>query len=208
VLKLGDFGLARVHNSNLQRPYSHQVATRWYRSPELLYGARKYDVGVDLWATGTIFAELVNHYPLFPAQNDIEQLYCVQSILGTPTAESWPQMADLPDYNKIQFPVMPAVPLEQVFPDADSDAVFLLKRFLVYQSDLRIQAKDALLDPYFYTAPLPAHHSELLTIPVRSSLSSSSFAAGDGGGGGVETTPVKKFNVDAPLTFDFLIKSN
>lgn len=202
MLKLGDFGLARVHNPNLERPYSHQVATRWYRSPELLYGARKYDVGVDLWATGTIFAELINHYPLFPAQNDIEQLYCVQSILGTPTAETWPQMSDLPDYNKIQFPVMPAVPLEEVFPDADSDAVELLKQFLVYKSEKRIQAKDALLDPYFYTAPLPVHHSELLPIPVRSSLSSPLGVGETNEAGG------KKFNVDAPLVFDFMIKSN
>jgi cell cycle related kinase len=30
--------------------YSHQVATRWYRAPELLYGARKYTPSVDLWS--------------------------------------------------------------------------------------------------------------------------------------------------------------
>lgn len=99
VLKLADFGLARVHRSKatgtdgeepVQRPYSHQVATRWYRAPELLYGARMYDAGVDLWAVGCIFGELLNHSPLFPGQNDIDQLYCVLSVLGTPTKESWP----------------------------------------------------------------------------------------------------------------------
>ncbi|KAJ3583207.1 hypothetical protein NHX12_034178 [Muraenolepis orangiensis] len=39
-LKIADFGLARLFSSQQQRLYSHQVATRWYRAPELLYGAR------------------------------------------------------------------------------------------------------------------------------------------------------------------------
>ncbi|XP_062955919.1 cyclin-dependent kinase 20-like isoform X2 [Cynocephalus volans] len=48
-LKIADFGLARVFSSDGSRLYTHQVATRWYRAPELLYGARQYDQGVDLW---------------------------------------------------------------------------------------------------------------------------------------------------------------
>lgn len=62
----------------------------WYRAPELLYGARKYGVGVDIWAVGCIFGELLNHSPLFAGQNDIDQLYCVLSTLGTSSTEDWP----------------------------------------------------------------------------------------------------------------------
>ena len=40
------------------RGYSHAVATRWYRAPELLYGARDYGAGVDVWALGCVLAEL------------------------------------------------------------------------------------------------------------------------------------------------------
>jgi cell cycle related kinase len=50
-----------------------QVATRWYRAPELLYGARWYTEGVDLWAVGCILGELLNSSPLFPGENDIDQ---------------------------------------------------------------------------------------------------------------------------------------
>ena len=50
-----------------------QVATRWYRAPELLYGARRYTEGVDLWAVGCILGELFNSSPLFPGENDIDQ---------------------------------------------------------------------------------------------------------------------------------------
>ncbi|KAM9206427.1 cyclin-dependent kinase 20 isoform 6-T6 [Dugong dugon] len=48
-LKIADFGLARVFSPDGNRLYTHHVATRWYRAPELLYGARQYDQGVDLW---------------------------------------------------------------------------------------------------------------------------------------------------------------
>ncbi|XP_042337605.1 cyclin-dependent kinase 20 isoform X2 [Plectropomus leopardus] len=89
-LKIADFGLARLFSEHRDRLYSHQVATRWYRAPELLYGARKYDEGVDLWAVGCIFGELLNSSPLFPGENDIEQLCCVLRVLGTPTQNSWP----------------------------------------------------------------------------------------------------------------------
>ncbi|XP_064605348.1 cyclin-dependent kinase 20-like [Liolophura sinensis] len=165
-LKIADFGLARVFQNNGERLYSHQVATRWYRSPELLYGARKYDEGVDLWAVGCIFGELLNNSPLFPGENDIEQLCCVLRVLGTPSEKTWPGITDLPDYNKITFPETPPIPFEEILPDASAEALDLLKKFLVYPSTDRISAKAALLHPYFFTEPLPAHHFEL-PIPQR-----------------------------------------
>ncbi|XP_029361742.1 cyclin-dependent kinase 20 isoform X2 [Echeneis naucrates] len=165
-LKIADFGLARLFSEQGERLYSHQVATRWYRAPELLYGARKYDEGVDLWAVGCIFGELLNSSPLFPGENDIEQLCCVLRLLGTPTQESWPEMLELPDYNKITFKENPAVPLEDIVPDTCPQAIHLLQKFLVYPSNQRCSAGQALLHPYFFSSPLPAHHSEL-PIPQR-----------------------------------------
>ena len=41
-------------------------------------------------AAGCIFGELLNSSPLFPGENDIEQLCCVLRVLGTPTRDSWP----------------------------------------------------------------------------------------------------------------------
>ncbi|XP_035676729.1 cyclin-dependent kinase 20-like [Branchiostoma floridae] len=185
-LKIADFGLARVFANEDGRLYSHQVATRWYRAPELLYGARKYEEGVDLWAVGCIFGELLNNSPLFPGENDIEQLCCVLRVLGTPNEKIWPGMSELPDYNKITFPENPPIPLEVVVPDASPQAIDLLKRFLVYPSSQRVSAKEALLHPYFFTEPLPAHHSEL-PIPQRSSRRHR------------QRGHVHEFDVDAPL---------
>ncbi|BFZ17989.1 hypothetical protein BsWGS_21028 [Bradybaena similaris] len=167
-LKIADFGLARVFQNNGDRQYSHQVATRWYRAPELLYGARKYDEGVDLWAIGCIFGELLNNSPIFPGETDIEQLCLVIRVLGTPNEKTWPGMSelDLPDFHKISFTNKAPIPLEEVVPEASMEALDLLKHFLVYPSKARISANKALLHPYFFTEPLPAHHSEL-PIPQR-----------------------------------------
>ncbi|KAE8277029.1 Cyclin-dependent kinase 20 [Larimichthys crocea] len=77
-------------------------------SSELLYGARKYDEGVDggeknySKAVGCIFGELLKLVPLFPGENDIEQLCCVLRVLGTPTQDSWPEIVNC-QYNKITF---------------------------------------------------------------------------------------------------------
>lgn len=76
-------------------------------------------------------------------------------------------ISELPDYNKITFPENNPIPLEEIVPDASAEALNLLKKFLVYPTKQRISAKEALLHPYFFTEPLPAHHSEL-PIPQRS----------------------------------------
>ncbi|KAM6159668.1 cyclin-dependent kinase 20 isoform 2-T2 [Erethizon dorsatum] len=165
-LKIADFGLARIFSPDGSRLYTHQVATRWYRAPELLYGARQYDQGVDLWAVGCIMGELLNGSPLFPGENDIEQLCCVLRILGTPSPQVWPELTELPDYNKISFKEQAPVPLEEVLPDASPQALDLLGRFLLYPPRQRMAASQALLHQYFFTAPLPAHPSEL-PVPQR-----------------------------------------
>ncbi|OIT31474.1 cyclin-dependent kinase d-1 [Nicotiana attenuata] len=61
-LKLADFGLARLFGSP-DRRFTHQVFARWYRAPELLFGAKQYGPGVDVWAAACIFAELLLRRP-------------------------------------------------------------------------------------------------------------------------------------------------
>jgi hypothetical protein len=90
VVKLGDFGLARVYDPNSLDSMSHQVATRWYRPPELLFASRNYTPSVDIWSAGAIIAELMTLSPLFPGNNDIDQISKVFEVMGTPTKNSWP----------------------------------------------------------------------------------------------------------------------
>ncbi|KZT44379.1 kinase-like protein [Sistotremastrum suecicum HHB10207 ss-3] len=85
IVKLADFGLARETSS--APPYTEYVSTRWYRAPEVLLHSRDYSNPVDMWALGTIMAELVNLKPLFPGQTEIEQVRRITDILGDPSDE-------------------------------------------------------------------------------------------------------------------------
>ena len=55
-VKLGDFGLARIcpPDDSLAGKLSHQVATRWYRPPELLFASRSYNSSMDIWSAGAV----------------------------------------------------------------------------------------------------------------------------------------------------------
>ena len=46
-----------------------QVVTLWYRAPEILLGTKTYSTPVDIWSIGCIFAEMINHRPLFPGDS-------------------------------------------------------------------------------------------------------------------------------------------
>ena len=78
VLKVGDFGQARPNDRIRDDPdYSHQISTRWYRAPEILFGARKYTGAIDLWAAGVVLGEALHNSTVFEGHSDIEQLLVV-----------------------------------------------------------------------------------------------------------------------------------
>ncbi|GFY74232.1 cyclin-dependent kinase 20 [Trichonephila inaurata madagascariensis] len=104
---------------------------------------------------------MLNKFPLFRGENDIEQLCLVLQTLGTPSEETWPEMTELPDYNKISFPEYKAVPWEKLFPDSTNAARMLLKEFLVYPSNKRIKAEQALLHDYIFEYPTPCCECDL-----------------------------------------------
>lgn len=145
-VKLGDFGLCR---STQDQPVSNEVATRWYRAPELLLGSRMYSTGVDIWAAGCIFAELLNHAPLFPGDNDIDQFLKIIGVLGTPSPETCPEIAQLPDYHKITFPQYPPTPLKRNVCGSPA-ALDLLGLMLEYDWDRRPSAASLLHHRFFY----------------------------------------------------------
>ncbi|XP_065595900.1 cyclin-dependent kinase 7 isoform X3 [Cyrtonyx montezumae] len=152
VLKLADFGLAKSYGSP-NRVYTHQVVTRWYRSPELLFGARMYGVGVDMWAVGCILAELLLRVPFLPGDSDLDQLTRIFETLGTPTEEQWPGMANLPDY--ITFKPFPGTPLQHIFSAAGDDLLSLLQGLFAFNPCSRITATEALKQKYFSNRPGP-----------------------------------------------------
>lgn len=147
LIKLCDFGLARAFTIPL-RNYTHEVVTLWYRAPEILLGSQLYSLPVDIWSTGCIIAEMITKKPLFPGDSEIDELYSIFKILGTPTDEDFPGISQLPAYSP-KFPQWHAKNLADILPDADPLAVDLISKMLVYDPAKRISAKAALDHPYF-----------------------------------------------------------
>uniref|UniRef100_H2TM74 Cyclin-dependent kinase 7 n=1 Tax=Takifugu rubripes TaxID=31033 RepID=H2TM74_TAKRU len=158
ILKLADFGLAKAFGSP-NRVYTHQVVTRWYRSPELLFGARMYGVGVDMWAVGCILAELLLRLPFLAGDSDLDQLTKIFEALGTATEESWPGVSSLPDY--VSFKIFPGTPLEHIFSAAGDDLLELLQGLFTFNPLMRTTATQALKMKYFSNRPGPTPGPQL-----------------------------------------------
>jgi len=147
-LKLADFGLARAFGIPM-RTYTHEVVTLWYRAPEVLLGSRHYSTAIDMWSVGCIFAEMVcKGQPLFPGDSEIDQIFKIFRILGTPNENNWPGVKQLPDY-KPTFPQWSTQDLAHVVPHLDEAGVDILTLLLTYDTAKRISAKDALIHSYF-----------------------------------------------------------
>ncbi|KAG7999859.1 Cyclin-dependent kinase 1 [Nibea albiflora] len=147
VIKLADFGLARAFGVPV-RVYTHEVVTLWYRAPEVLLGSPRYSTPVDVWSTGTIFAELATKKPLFHGDSEIDQLFRIFRTLGTPNNDVWPDVESLPDY-KNTFPKWKSGNLSSMVKNLDKNGLDLLAKMLTYNPPKRISAREAMTHPYF-----------------------------------------------------------
>lgn len=159
ILKIADFGLARTFGSP-SRIYTHQVVTRWYRAPELLFGARMYGTGIDIWAVGCILAELLKREPLFPGDSDLDTLDKIITFLGTPSEKDWQGVTDLPDFVEFND-----VPMGQSFSDkfsaVQSDTLEILQKMLKLCPTERCTCTEALGMSYFTSEPYPTNPEHL-----------------------------------------------
>ncbi|KAH8030978.1 hypothetical protein HPB51_012446 [Rhipicephalus microplus] len=101
-LKVADFGLCRAFTLPVHI-FTHEVVTLWYRAPEILLGASRYSTPVDVWSIECIF-ELLTGKTLFRGDSEIDQLFRIFRVLGTPTTDTWPEVTQLPNY-KPTFPM-------------------------------------------------------------------------------------------------------
>lgn len=169
-LKVADFGLSRSFALPTKN-YTHEVITLWYRAPELLLGARIYCTSVDMWSIGCILAELIIKQPLFAGDSEIDQVFKVFKLLGTPNNDVWPGVTRLPDF-QASFPQWDIKPPSQhaTFsskPSATTDVKDMLDKLLVYNPTGRLTAEEALNREFFADARLTCPESGCFIKPER-----------------------------------------
>lgn len=145
-VKLCDFGSAKVLVKG--EPNISYICSRYYRAPELIFGATEYTTAIDIWSAGCVLAELLLGQPLFPGENGVDQLVEIIKVLGTPTREEIRCMN--PNYTEFKFPQIKAHPWHKVFHKRmPPEAVDLVSRLLQYSPNLRSSALEVLLHPFF-----------------------------------------------------------
>nr|POF08122.1 sporulation protein kinase pit1 [Quercus suber] len=124
-IKIADFGLARETHSRV--PYTTYVSTRWYRAPEVLLRAGEYSAPVDIWAVGAMAVEIATLKPLFPGGNEVDQVWRVCEIMGSPGSwvnkhgqrvggGEWKEGIKLAQKLGFSFPKMAPHSLETILP--------------------------------------------------------------------------------------------
>lgn len=153
-IKLADFGLSRSF-SLPTRTYTHEVVTLWYRAPELLLGSRIYSTAIDIWSLGCILAEMILKKAFFPGDSEIDQLFKIFRVLGTPKEADWPGVSKLPDYKR-NFPQWTPRKLREFISfDSEEEEEFLAE-FMYYNPEKRCSAPNLLKSDYVKNVKLTA----------------------------------------------------
>jgi glycogen synthase kinase 3 beta len=146
VLKFCDFGSAKkliAGESNVA-----YICSRYYRAPELIFGASDYTCSIDIWSMGCVMAEMILGQPLFPGESGVDQLVEIIKVLGTPSREQL--MAMNPNYTEFKFPQIKPHPWPKVFRTRTSpDAIDLISQLLQYDPEARIRPLEACCVEFF-----------------------------------------------------------
>ncbi|XP_038239365.1 glycogen synthase kinase-3 alpha [Dermochelys coriacea] len=146
VLKLCDFGSAKQLVQG--EPNVSYICSRYYRAPELIFGATDYTSNIDIWSAGCVLAELLLGQPIFPGDSGVDQLVEIIKVLGTPTREQIREMN--PNYTEFKFPQIKAHPWLKVFkPRTPMEAVSLCSRLLEYTPATRLSPLEACTNAFF-----------------------------------------------------------
>lgn len=128
-IKLADLGSCRGIYS--RQPFTEYISTRWYRAPECLLTDGYYSFKMDLFAAGCVCFEIVALFPLFPGQNEMDQIQKIHNVLGTPAAEllahKFRRNASHMDFN---FPEKKGTGIERLIPHAEPELVELMKKLV------------------------------------------------------------------------------
>ncbi|KAE8246768.1 hypothetical protein A4X13_0g5634 [Tilletia indica] len=205
AIKVIDFGSSCFEN---EKVYTY-IQSRFYRSPEVILGMN-YHTAIDIWSLGCIIAELYTGYPLFPGENEQEQLACIMEVLGVPDR----YLIDRSSRKKLFFdssgsprPVVnskgkrrrPATKsLAQVLKCNDELFIDFISKCLVWDPERRIKPDPALRHPWILqgrrlaaaaaaSSPTPYSTNGVYSVPQsvpRKITASSSNAAGSSSGSG------------------------
>jgi renal tumor antigen len=99
---------------------------------------------MDMWGVGCVFFEMVSLFPLFPGNDEVEQVRMIHSVLGTPPDDLLEKIKKRsqhfpPDF---KFDYEPGTGIAELLVKAQAspECVDLINRLLAYNPDDRLCA--------------------------------------------------------------------
>ena len=136
-VKIADFGTAKKIPSKNENTITEYICTRWYRSPECVLRADYYNETSDIWAIGCIMAELYKLGPIFPGENEFDQINQILKILGTPTKRKWPWGYSQAESLGISFSIYYKKNLKIILGYINNDGLNLLNEIFQFEANKR-----------------------------------------------------------------------
>lgn len=174
-IKVIDLGSASFINSKV---YTY-IQSRFYRAPEIILGV-PYTYSIDMWSLGCILAELISGYPLFPGEDEKDQIALMMEVLDIPPKsvldkgsrshlffeENGTPIITPNSEGKRRYPNTKC--LEEVLENNDQLFLCFIRKCLHWDSEKRITPEQALRDEWILDG-LPPHilinHQQLHNIP-------------------------------------------
>ena len=170
-LVLADLGSCKGIKARM--PFTEYVSTRWYRAPECIMTNGYYTYKMDMWGVGCVLFEMASLFPLFPGDNEIDQMVKIQNIIGPPSEE----VINLYKKNSFDKENQTSIDInikgkgfEKYLPHCSDLFIDLLKKLLVYNPDERLSAKQALQHNYFHNITENKYYSQYLIGNQQSNL--------------------------------------
>jgi len=151
-LKICDFGSAKRLSKG--EPNVAYICSRYYRAPELIFGATEYSTLIDMWSVACVTAEMILQQVLFPGDSGVDQLMEIIKVLGTPTMDDLNSMN--PVYGEFKFPQIKSYPWSKIFRSRTSpEAVDWLSKILQYDPKKRPNGLQACMHKMFHDLRSP-----------------------------------------------------
>ncbi len=142
-VKLADLGSCKGMYS--KPPFTEYISTRWYRSPECLLTDGYYNYKMDIWGLGCVFFELLTLVPLFPGDDEIDEVNKINYILGSPSEELFQKFIKNSAHgNDVKYEYQKGIGIQRFLTHVSPQCIDLINKMLVYDPDKRLTAKQCL----------------------------------------------------------------
>ena len=165
---LADFGLAKPFACNPNSSWTNLVYTLWYRPLEILLDTESnYTLSADIWALGATLWEVYTGRPLFGGDSEVDQIFRILRVAGTPNEDRWPEALTLPNWST-SFPQWPEN--RKVITDVPElkgkEIANLISQMLSLNPKDRPTAYQVLRNPYFDRVRLPDREDAIVACSV------------------------------------------